>query len=342
MLKRQINNKLIPALLTVILVLISGSCRKSSLKREMAGVSIDFQIERFEQELFGLSSDSLEWAVPGLWEKYSDFLDIYSYYVIRIGSPASKDYAEGLRYFLLDEMNRSVYDSVQMMYADISEVENEFREAFRHYRYYFPESQIPKVISYTGGFNHPVFTVENYLGIGLDQFLGDKFQYYTYLGIPNYVQRTMDAQHLVPAALYYWANERFPFNDSTDHLLAQLIHEGKMAWFIHKLQPDKPLENIFGFTSDQVNWVKKNEEEMWVYLVENKLIFSNDAMEIRKLLGPAPYTSFFSTESPGRAIVYNGYKMVEAYAKRNPELSLAQIMEKVDYEDILRKSRYNP
>ena len=56
---------------------------------------------------------------------------------------------------------------------------------------------------------------------------------------------------------------------------------------------------------------KENEEQMWTYLVEKKLIFSRDAMDIRKLTGAAPFTYFFSNVSPSiqaviESVVDNG------------------------------------
>ena len=81
---------------------------------------------------------------------------------------------------------------------------------------------------------------------------------------------------------------------------------------------------------------------MWLYLIENKKLYSSDILEIRKLIGPAPYTAYFNNESPGRAVIWNGYKIVSKFVSRNPELSLKEIMLNTSYQDILRDSRYNP
>jgi hypothetical protein len=97
-----------------------------------------------------------------------------------------------------------------------------------------------------------------------------------------------------------------------------------------------------GFTEDQMRWCRNNEKQMWTHLVEEKLLFSSDPLNIRKLVEDAPYTSFFTSESPGRAAVWQGWQIVRAYAARFPELSVHQIMSERNYQEILRESRYNP
>jgi hypothetical protein len=63
---------------------------------------------------------------------------------------------------------------------------------------------------------------------------------------------------------------------------------------------------------------------------------------IRKLIEDAPNTSYYTSESPGRAAVWQGLQIVRAFAARNPKLTLHEILEKRDYQEILRVSRYNP
>jgi hypothetical protein len=97
-----------------------------------------------------------------------------------------------------------------------------------------------------------------------------------------------------------------------------------------------------GFTADQMKWCRNNEKQMWTYLVEEKLLFSADPLVIRKLTGDAPYTGYFTVESPGRAAVWQGLQIVRAYAARNPRLSLDQLLSMRDYQEVLRQSKYNP
>ena len=81
---------------------------------------------------------------------------------------------------------------------------------------------------------------------------------------------------------------------------------------------------------------------MWTYLVEEKLLFSTDQMTIRKLTEDAPNTQYFTAESPGRAAVWQGLQIMRDFVDRNPHLSLSELMSQRDYQEVLRRSKYNP
>jgi hypothetical protein len=81
---------------------------------------------------------------------------------------------------------------------------------------------------------------------------------------------------------------------------------------------------------------------MWQYLIEHNLLFSSDQFIIRKLIGEAPFTSYFTNESPGRASVWLGFRIVESYMMKNREISLDSLMKNTDIQGILEKARYSP
>jgi hypothetical protein len=81
---------------------------------------------------------------------------------------------------------------------------------------------------------------------------------------------------------------------------------------------------------------------MWQFLVEHNLLFSSEQLTKRKLTGEAPFTSYFSKESPGRAAVWLGFRIIESYMMNNNNTSLADIMKDTDIQGILEKARYNP
>jgi len=121
-----------------------------------------------------------------------------------------------------------------------------------------------------------------------------------------------------------------------------MIWHGQLAWFVDLMYPDAEEALKMGFTDDQVRWCRNNERQMWTHLVEEKLLFSTDPLNIRKLVEDAPYTRFYTSESPGRAAVWQGWQIVKAYADRNPKLSVHQVMAQRNYQELLRLSRYDP
>ena len=332
-------NKFIGFLIGMSLFL---SCNTIKDKVDIGKINLDVEIERFDNQLFEIDMDSLSGEISELYETYDDLLDIFSYYIINIGYPGEKDYAEELAMFINDRLNREVYLKTSETFKDMDFLKDKFTDGFKRHHYYFPEDTIPRVVTFVSRFNSPGFTVGNYLGIGLDMYLGAGSEYYEKMGIPVYSRATMIPEKVTSDAFLVWENSIFNFNDSVDNVLSHIIHQGKLMFLLSKLLPDQPDSLLIGFTKDQLKWCINNEEQMWVTLVEKKLLFSQDAMDIRKLTGIAPFTYFFSGESPGRAAIWTGWQIVKEYAKRNPDLSMKELMENLNYQEILTRSKYNP
>jgi uncharacterized protein YjaZ len=106
--------------------------------------------------------------------------------------------------------------------------------------------------------------------------------------------------------------------------------------------PEVEDEIIFGFTTRQMEFCRNNESQMWQYMIENDLVFKTDHFIIRKLIGDAPFTSYFTNESPGRAAVWIGFRIVESYMNRNRGTSLESLMNDINIQQILEKAKYDP
>ena len=99
---------------------------------------------------------------------------------------------------------------------------------------------------------------------------------------------------------------------------------------------------LFGFTEGQMKFCRNNERQMWQYLIEHDLLFSTDQFTIRKLTGEAPFTTYFTNESPGRAAIWLGFRIIESYITRNKGISLATMMDNTDIQGLLEAAKYDP
>jgi len=108
------------------------------------------------------------------------------------------------------------------------------------------------------------------------------------------------------------------------------------------MMPALPDTLLYGFTGRQLRFCKANEGEIWEYLVSNDLLFSPDGFIIRKFTGEAPFTSYFTEESPGRAVVWTGFRILERFMNNNPGVTMEQLMAMNDCQAILTGAKYNP
>ena len=199
-------------------------------------------------------------------------------------------------------------------------MKNDLNLAFRHYLYYFPEKNVPAVYTCITGFNNSIITGDSILGIGLDRYLGADCKYYPMLEIYNYMSARMTPENIVPDCMYGWGASEWDFDFlkyPADNVLTEMIHQGKLKYFQKCMLPETSDELIFGFNPDQMKFCRNNERQMWEYLIENDLLFSTDQFTIRKLTGEAPFTSYFTNESPGKAAVWLGFRIVESYMMKN-------------------------
>jgi len=331
-------------LFIILVIHCFASCRRNPYKVKVSSIKIDIEIKRLEKDLFTLDPEKIAASVPGLKKEYDGFLKLFSY-VINTGDINDPSFGDLLTGFCTDKLNNEVYDITMKTYSGLATIENDLENAFRHYRYYFPGKILPQVYSCITGFNNSIITGDSVLGIGLDRYLGSDCEYYPRLGIYNYISDRMTSSYIVPDCMYGWAVTEWDFTSvdyTDDNVLAEIIHEGKLRYFTRCVLPDLPAELVFGFTPDQMKFCRNNEDLMWQYLVENDLVFSTDQFIIRKLVGEAPFTSYFTNESPGRAAVWIGFRIVESYMAENREATLESLMENVNVQEILEKARYNP
>lgn len=339
---------LIPLLTAVLLVLGTGACKRNRLKVNLSGSDVHLSIKRFEKELFSVSPDSVEQKLPELEENYGLFFKRFGE-LIHIGEPEDPTFAGFLRMFLTDTLIRDVYTKTLEVFPDLKNLENTLRRSFRYYHYYFPEKSIPDVITYISGFNASLMIDEGFVGIGLDRYLDGSVDYYDRLAIPKYMQKKMIPEKIPSDVMYALAQTEFPFatvdQDSIivkNNVISRMIYEGKLLYFVEAMMPRESESLIIGFTPEQIKWCKLNEAQMWAYLIEHKLLFSTDYFTINKLTKDAPFTSYFPQESPGRAANWIGWQIVREYMNANPEISLQQLMNNTDYQQILDDSGYSP
>ncbi len=331
-------------LIVIFAMLIVVSCKRDTYRIRLSGHGVNIEILRLEKDLFSLNPDEIAGKIPEIKYKYGKFLSLFGY-VINAGEVNDPLFGESLTAFCTDKQNNDVFRLTLEKYPDLSDVEKGLEDAFSHYLHYFPDREVPSVYSCITGFNNSIITGDSVLGIGLDRYLGADCEYYPRLEIYNYMAAKMTSDYIVPDCLYGWAASEWDMKSmeySTDNVLTEIIHEGKLKYFEKCMLPDVSDEIIFGFTPGQMNFCRNNEGQMWQYLVENELIFKTDQFTIRKLVGDAPFTSYFTNESPGKAAVWTGFRIVESYMSANRQENLESLMLNTNVQEILEKAKYNP
>ena len=332
---------IIPA---IVLVFGVFSCKPRHYDVNISNIKVDIKIKRLDKDMFEINPEDIPASIPMLKQNYAGFLQLFSH-VIEGGNIDYSSFDEYLTLFCTDRLNNEVYDSVIKTFPDLISLEEKLSKAFRYYKYYFPDKIIPDIYSYTSGFNSSIIVGDSVLAIGLDRYLGANSRFYPRLGIYKYISDRMTPQNIVPDCIYAWVSSEWDFSEigyKTDNVLTELIHYGKLKYLEKCMLPTEKEELIFGFTPDQMKFCRNNENQMWAYLLEHDLLFSSDQFVIRRLIGEAPFTSYFTNESPGQAAIWIGFRIIESYMTKNQGIELPNLMQETDIQNILSKAKYSP
>ncbi len=325
----------------ILVLAVFGSCRRDPYQVNVSGNEVDIEIKRFEKDLFAVDPSETGQALPYLQGEYGRFFELFNRNIIGIGSPGSIAYPDYLKRFLTDYLNNEVYRAVVEKFDDLGQIEDDFSGVFSHYRYYFPDREIPEVISFVSRFNRGIVVARGILAVGLDMYLGRDSKYYEMLGYYQYQRERMHPGRIVPDCMYSWGVTEFEYNDSIDNLLSNMIYQGKMMYFTKSMMPSAPDSVIMGFTPAETEWCRTFEKHAWTHLVERKLLFETSPMTITRFIKDGPFTRDFGQNSPARAAVWIGWRIVESYALGR-KVPLDELMCEDDYQKILNRSAYDP
>jgi gliding motility-associated lipoprotein GldB len=323
------------------LILMLASCNRNPQKINVSNVSVDLKIRHLDAYLLKQNQDQMKAAIPVMKRWYGEFFDIFTYRMIAIGGTEQPNFTELLYSFASDTLIRKLETTVAQK-VDTIQFRNELEMAFRHYKYYFPEKEIPIIYTCISGFNQSVVISENLIGVSLDKYMGTDSPFYERLGLPAYKRKNMHPEKIVPDMMQAWADAEWPKPEKDNSLLSQMIQQGKVLYFMDALLPDLNDTLKIGFSEKQLEFCRKNEAKMWTYLAEHKMLFATDRMSIKRFVDDGPYTAAFSEESPARTGVWIGWQIVRSYMKKNKDIKLADLMNNTNYQPILNQSGYRP
>jgi len=216
--------------------------------------------------------------------------------------------------------------------------------AYKHIKYYYPENNIPTVYSYISGldYEYPIKFLDDVMIIALDMYLGADYEPYIKIGLPSYKTKWMSKELIVVDCIKEIALQKINFGKDNKTLLDKMIYQGKILYFIDAMMPDEPDTLKIKYSEKQLEWCEKNESNIWSYFIENKLLYSTNNSVINKFIVEGPFTSIFSKESPARTSDFIGWGIVKKYMNNNKEITLKELMDETDSQEILSKSRYKP
>lgn len=298
----------------------------------------NIHIKRYEVDLFSLDTANLAEELERIAGNYPEIL---------IAPDVWKDpqMLYQLKAYITDPTIAQLYTDVMRTYPDFNDVEKAIGHAMGYYHTYFPDDSIPTFYSIMPGMDTEMPTVYGYgndVFINIDMYLGSKYKFYSQIGMPLFISQLCEKKYIAldcfsKAMAYRQLSQKMPIS-----LLDYMIYEGKRIYFTELMFPETPENDVISYTEEKYKWAVENQGQVWRYIIDKDLLFSKQSETIRQFVGEAPFTKPFSNTSPGRMGTFIGWKIVQAYMERNPEVSVSELMKESDSQTILNKSAYKP
>lgn len=329
--------------LSFLLLLLLISCRQGTAtgqEIDSAGVvEPSLSIIRFDKLLYDWLKQPDQPLPDQITVDCRDFLNLYSEYIIEVGSPDSVSFSNKLQKRFSDSALFQLYADAEQKYDSIADIESELSKAFKEFRFYFPQIQIPRIYMHVSGLNQSVISGENIVSLSIDKYLGENYPLYSrYYNARQ--RKNMTAERIVPDYLTGFLYSEFSFDGSDSRLLDNMIYRGKIAYALQALLPEISNASLLGFTEDEYDLCLKNEKDIWRFILKNDHLYTNDYLTISKYMSDAAHSAFFTDEYPAQIGAFIGWRIVSQFMEKNKKVTLPDLMDITDARQILAKSKY--
>ena len=321
--------------LLFVLFSFCSSCSENKQQEKIL-----FSITRFDKDLYHFLHETM--SQEELLEKHRSFLNLFGENIINIGSSDSLDFFLRLENYFSHPALKQLYEDEINTFADISSIEKDISFGLQFFNDNFDPINIPAVYLHTSGLSQNIVISEDFLSISADKYLGIEYALYRDF-FYDYQREDMTPNQMAPDCLLGFLMSVFPApSDNNTCLLDRMIYEGKLRYLLTLALPSYSIETIMKYTEVQENWFKTYEADVWELLIQEKHLYSQDRMTIDKYIQEAPYTAFFSNESPDKLGIRIGFQIIKSFMKEKSQTSLQELMQNTNSQMILNISKYKP
>jgi gliding motility-associated lipoprotein GldB len=312
--------------IVLIILYVFFSCSDKNINEiDVSNIDVDFTVKRYEVDFYNATKESL----PKVKQKYPylfpvEFTDRLSYEKIN------------------DKQEQELFTETQKKYKDFSSEETELSSLFKHIKYYNASFKEPNIVTMLTNidYDNRVIYADSLLLISLDGYLGKGHKFYG--DYPKYIKQNNTKNHIVVDVAKAIIDQQI--QSSIDRsFIGKMIQEGKKMYLLDLYLPLISDNKKIGYSQDKFNWATSNEEKVWMYFIDKKLLFSTETKLNKRFLENGPFSKFYTEQdnlTPGKIGVWTGWQIVKSYMKHN-DVSLQELL-KINELDLFNKSKYKP
>ena len=309
----------------MVLCLFFSCSDKNEIKIDASEIKVNFSINRYDVDFYNANVKTL----PNIKKKYpylfpNEFTDS-----IALAKINNKDEQE-------------LFAETQKIYDDLLPQKNQLNSLFKHIKYYNSRFKEPDVVTLLSNIDYEsrVIYADSLLLISLDVYLGKQHRFYA--DYPKYIKENNTKEHLIVDVANAIIDQQVD-PSSKRRFIDKMIFEGKKMYLLDLYLPTISNQEKIGYSSDKFNWAKANEQQIWMYFIDRKILFSTDFNLNARFLENGPFSKFYMEQdnlSPGKIGVWLGWQIVRSFMEKN-DVSLQELL-KMNEDEIFKKSNYKP
>ena len=319
----------------LILCLFVFSCKNNPHDVDISAIEVEVELKRFEKDLF----NTVEYEKLNV--QYGYFFQVFAENMLNLSYSSPLIVSNGLKDFCSDQEIKSIYSDVENTYGDFSSEMDKITKALRYYNFHFPNKPVPNIVTFISGFNYGIVSLDSTIGIGLDMFLGEDYEYYKALQFPLYKRSKLQRKHIPISALKGWVETEYTVESNNQSCLSRMVEKGKVLYALDALFPMAADSMKIQYNPAQMEWAEINEVFVWATLVDQKLLYEKNFSKTYKLFNDGPFTSLFEQTSAPRIGEYIGWQIVRSFMENN-DVTLDSLMNINNAQTLLANSNYKP
>jgi hypothetical protein len=329
LLSRFLGNKVFYLLGPVILFL---SACQTQPQINAENITIETKFKRFDEAFFTCDTNRFEPALRELKQKYPLFFQ-----------------NQGTQKFWYTQrtepLQNKLFERSQAVFGNLSAQNEALNQVMKRYYKLFGTADTLAFFTYISrlDFGYPILPADSVYFVALDLYLGSKSPYYQ--SMPRYLAFEREPRFLVRDIAETLLKEKIAPTKKQETLLDAMVYHGKILYFIEAFMPELSEKDLMQYPPKKLNFAREHEREMWIYFIENEMLFKSSAQAKKRFIELAPFSKFrteLDANTPGRIGQWFGYKIVKAFHQKNPQLSFKQVWQENNSEKILKLSAYKP
>jgi len=331
------------------LVILFFACSNKKSAPDVSGIKMDVTVHRFDKDFFAMDTAQVQASLQQLERKYPAFLPVYFKYFAPVSEIAQQQNipfdSALVQYY---RFIKPLAAEAQRRFATLDQLEKDLETNLRYVKHYFPSFKTPVVLASVESLNpenpneiYGTTYFQDTLVISLQTFLGSNYQAYDPTQYPDYIRRRFEPQYMVPNSIRAIVGELYADTSESASLIEQMIEKGKQWWLMKKLLPEIDDSLITGYTSRQMQDVKREEGNIWGVITQNENLFSVEPVTIQTYIGEAPFTPTLPQGAPGNIGPWIGWRIIEKFEDENPDMTVDQIL-RTTAKKLFQLAKYKP